>query len=116
MKKQRKTGSQEEAWRQPYIDAFNKSAGFPPGLPFLHHNMKAMEDAAKAARERPAGTIAVTKTSSSRPGGSVARARAIFDELKGKSRTEMMAACDKAGINKGTAATQYGRWKKEQAK
>jgi hypothetical protein len=112
-----------EHWRQPYIDSYNKLFGKPAGLPYLWHNIEAMEQAAKAARERPPepeGEVPKVKVvkakASTRPGGSVAKARAIFEELKGKSRNEVMAACDAAGINKGTAATQYGRWKREQAK
>ena len=117
-KKKPKPSGNPEAWRQPYIDGYNKMMGHPPGLPFLHHNIEAMEKAAKAARERPV-IVAEDKPikkgggkrGSTRPGGSVAKARAIFEQMQGKSRAEMMAACDAAGINKGTAATQYGRWK-----
>lgn len=43
------------------------------------------------------------------------RAWAIFNLLSGKSRTELIAECERQGINKGTAATQYQRWKKAAA-
>lgn len=46
--------------------------------------------------------------------GSVQHARIIFDELKGKARSEVIEACVAAGINKNTASTQYHKWHKEQ--
>lgn len=38
---------------------------------------------------------------------------AIFDLLKGKPRSELIAECSRQGINAGTAATQYQRWIKQ---
>ena len=96
-----------EAWRQPYIDSYNKLMGGPSGLTQL---VKTKEE---RQRQQVAEATPVKKggRGSSRPGGSVAKARAIFAEMQGKSRAELIAACIKAGINKATAATQYSRWK-----
>lgn len=41
------------------------------------------------------------------------RAYAIADRMKGKPRREIIAACVKAGIASGTAATQYQKWRSE---
>lgn len=40
------------------------------------------------------------------------RCWAIFDLLSGKPRLELIAEAERQGINKGTAATQYQRWRK----
>lgn len=40
------------------------------------------------------------------------RCIAIFDLLKGRSRADLIAECERQGIKKGTASTQYQRWKK----
>lgn len=39
----------------------------------------------------------------------------ICDEMKGKPRPEIMAACIAAGVNKATASTQIFRWQKAQS-
>lgn len=38
----------------------------------------------------------------------------LADEMKGKTRAEVIAACVAAGVNKSTAATQYYKWNKAQ--
>lgn len=43
------------------------------------------------------------------------RCWAIFDLLKGKPRLELIAEAKRQGINEGTAATQYQRWRKAHA-
>lgn len=40
------------------------------------------------------------------------RCWAIFDLLAGKSRQELIAEAKRQGINEGTAATQYQRWRR----
>jgi hypothetical protein len=48
-----------------------------------------------------------------RPRGAItARCWAIFDLLSNRPRHELIAEAAKQGINAGTAATQYQRWKK----
>ncbi len=37
---------------------------------------------------------------------------AIYDLLRGKARAELIAEAARQGINAGTAATQYQRWRK----
>ena len=39
---------------------------------------------------------------------------AIFDLLKDQPRSQLIAECARQGINEGTAATQYQRWRKAQ--
>lgn len=48
--------------------------------------------------------------------GPVARARKVFDELKGHPRKEHIEACAKLGIKRSTAAAQYQRWMTEHKK
>jgi hypothetical protein len=38
----------------------------------------------------------------------------IADEMKGKSRAEVIAACVAEGVNKSTASTQFYRWQQAQ--
>jgi hypothetical protein len=54
-------------------------------------------------RERPKGAI-------------TARAWAIFDLLgSDQPRAALLQECERQGINKGTAATQYQKWRKASA-
>lgn len=48
-----------------------------------------------------------------RADGPVAKAREIFEKMKGEDTAKILAACDKAEVNHGTATTQLGRWRKE---
>lgn len=48
-----------------------------------------------------------------RADGPVAQARAIFEKMKDATSADIIAACEKAGVNRGTASTQLGRWRKE---
>lgn len=66
------------------------------------------------ASRAAAGIERASSPASRKPEGSITkRARAIFDLLgAGKSRRELIAECERQGINKGTAATQYQKWKK----
>ena len=48
-----------------------------------------------------------------RADGPVAQVRALFETMKDKSTAEILDAAEKAGINRGTASTQLGRWRKE---
>lgn len=43
--------------------------------------------------------------------GKVARARIIFEDMKGQPRKAILEACEKDGINPNTAKTQYYKWK-----
>jgi len=48
-----------------------------------------------------------------KPRGSITnRCWQIFELLAGKPRAELIAECARQGINAGTAATQYQRWRK----
>lgn len=45
--------------------------------------------------------------------GAVAVSKFIFEEMKSENdSSKIIAACVKAGVNKGTATTQLGRWRK----
>lgn len=59
--------------------------------------------------------VASAQASRKRADGPVAQARALFDKMKAAKATRgaMIAACIAAGINKSTANTQYGHWRKE---
>lgn len=48
-----------------------------------------------------------------RTDGPVHKARAMFEKMRESDSSEIIAACVAAGINKGTATTQLGRWRKE---
>jgi len=50
--------------------------------------------------------MAKTKRSS----GAVAKAWKIFNKQPKADRKDLLAACEKAGINSSTAKTQYQRW------
>lgn len=53
-------------------------------------------------------------TAQRRADGPVAQARAIFDSMRDETdREKIMAACAEKGINPATAATQLGRWRKD---
>jgi hypothetical protein len=47
--------------------------------------------------------------------GPVAQVWAICDKLPRATRKDVLAACEKAGINPATAVTQFYRWKKAKA-
>lgn len=46
--------------------------------------------------------------------GPVARARMVFDQMKGAPRKDVIDACVALGIKRSTAQTQYQGWKKAQ--
>lgn len=49
-----------------------------------------------------------------KPDGPVAKARAIFEKMKTSTDSSaIIAACVAAGVVKGTATTQLGKWRKE---
>ncbi len=56
-------------------------------------------------KKAPAKTPATKKSD-----GPVAKVWAICDRMPKAERKEVLAACEKAGINPATAATQYYRW------
>lgn len=69
------------------------------------------------ASRAAAGLERISAAPERRAKGSItARCRAIFDLLgAGKSRQELISECERQGVNRGTAATQYQRWKKASA-
>ena len=54
-----------------------------------------------------------TPVSLGKRNGSVAKARTIFDGLQEKTRKAALVACDKAGINRNTASTQWQKYRQE---
>ena len=52
----------------------------------------------------------MAKKSSKRSAGAVSKAWAIFNKNPKAERHEVLATCEKAGINPNTAKTQYQRW------
>lgn len=61
--------------------------------------------APKGKKAKPAPE-AVTKV------GPCKRVHQIADAMKGKTRKEVVDACETEGINRGTARTQTGHWAK----
>lgn len=68
--------------------------------------------ATKNAQKTPTKIVKVEQRQL-RIDGPVAKARSIFEKMKGQETPAILAACDKAGVNHGTATTQLGRWRKE---
>ena len=52
----------------------------------------------------------MAKKTSKRGSGAVAKAWSIFNKHPKAERAELLALCDKAGLNPHTAKTQYQRW------
>jgi hypothetical protein len=68
----------------------------------------------KVPKKKTTKTAATAKPEKKgRADGPVAKAREIFAKMKGEASIDIIAACVKAGVNKGTATTQLGRWRKE---
>lgn len=74
---------------------------------------------AKAAKKKAKAAATTSakgggkKVGVARPDGPVAKARAIFEKMRGKETKEIKAACDAAKINPGTTSVQLGKWRKE---
>jgi hypothetical protein len=71
-------------------------------------------DAAKHSRGT-GGKFSSMGGGAKKPSGAVATAHGIFDKLKGKPKSELLAAAQAAGINANTAKTQLYHWQKKQA-
>lgn len=72
-------------------------------------------DKAQASRAA-AGLERISAAPDDRPRGAITqRCWAIFELLKAP-RAALIAECARQGINAGTAATQYQRWKKAQGR
>ena len=72
-------------------------------------------DKAQASRAA-AGVERISAAPDNRPKGAITnRCWAIYDLLEGKPRAILIAEAARQGINSGTAATQYQRWKKARA-
>lgn len=71
----------------------------------------------KAQASRAAAALPrICAAPDSRPRGAITRkAWAIFDLLSAKPRSELIAECERQGINKGTASTQYQKWRRAHA-
>lgn len=68
------------------------------------------------ASRAAAGLDRISAYEGDRPHGPITgRCWAIYDLLQGKPRHELIAEAAKQGINAGTAATQYQRWRKSRA-
>lgn len=68
------------------------------------------------ASRAAAGLERISAIEDRKPRGPITRrAWAIFDLLQGQSRQALIAECEKQGIKRGTASTQYQLWKKELA-
>lgn len=68
-------------------------------------------------RSQASRAASATERSSAAPsqrerGAITKRCRQIFDLLDGRPRKTLIAEAARQGINSGTAATQYQRWKK----
>lgn len=57
----------------------------------------------------------ISASERSRPAGAITgRCWDIFDLMRGQPRAALIAEAKRQGINAGTAAAQYGRWKARQ--
>lgn len=68
---------------------------------------------AKAKTKTKAKKVEKAEAKQKRADGPVAKARGIFEKMKDKDSSEIIKACEEAGVNRGTATTQLGRWRKE---
>lgn len=65
------------------------------------------------ASRAAAGLERISANERDKPRGAITnRCWQIFDLLEGKPRAELIAEAARQGINPGTAATQYQRWRK----
>lgn len=84
---------------------------WPAKLTPNHH--KEVFDMATKAVKKTAPKVEKAKAKQRRSDGPVAKAREIFAKMKSSPTADILAACEKAGINRGTATTQLGKWRKE---
>lgn len=69
---------------------------------------------AKAKKKDKTKKVAKAEATQRRADGPVAQARMIFEAMKSETdSSKIIAACEAKGINRGTATTQLGRWRKE---
>lgn len=79
----------------------------------MTHAIGVME-MAKAKTKSKAKKVAKAEASQRRADGPVAKARAIFEKMRDETdSSKIIKACEDAGVNRGTATTQLGRWRKE---
>lgn len=71
----------------------------------------------KAAASRASAALdRISAAPRDKPSGSITgRCWAIYDLLEGKPRSALLAEAARQGINTGTAATQYQKWRKARA-
>lgn len=74
---------------------------------------KEVYEMSSKANTKAAPKIAKADARQRRTDGPVAKARGIFEEMKDKGTADILEACVEAGVNRGTATTQLGRWRKE---
>lgn len=69
------------------------------------------------ASRAAAGLERISAIPRDKPKGAITgRAWAIFDLLAGKPRKDLLEECKRQGIQAGTAATQYQKWRKARIK
>jgi hypothetical protein len=70
---------------------------------------------AKAKTKTKAKKVEKAEAKQKRADGPVAKARAIFEQMRTETDSSaIIKACEAAGVNRGTATTQLGRWRKEE--
>lgn len=75
---------------------------------------KVLDEVVERAKPAKKAAAKATKKAAApkrgRTPGSVAKAWSIFNKMPKAKRKEVLALCEKAGININTAKTQYQRW------
>lgn len=78
------------------------------------HNAEGIFEMAKKATKKKAAKVAKAEAKQRRADGPVAKAREIFEKMKEETdSSKIIKACEEVGVNRGTATTQLGRWRKE---
>lgn len=84
---------------------------------FTLQHAQGVIDMAKKATKKKATKVAKAEAAQRRADGPVSKAREIFEKMyaanKEVTSSEIIKACEDAGVNRGTATTQLGRWRKE---
>jgi len=109
-------GSPEEIMELPDPDLIelitwiNPEYRLPSKLKLTH--AEGIFEMAKKTVKKKVAKVAKAEAKQRRADGPVAKAREIFEKMRDASSADIIAACEAAGVNRGTATTQLGRWRK----
>lgn len=114
-------GSSEEIMAMPEPDVVEIITALDPEFvwpkKFTINHAQGVYEMAKKATKKKAAKVAKAEAAQRRADGPVAKAREQFEKIH-KANPEATSdvyikACEDAGVNRGTATTQLGRWRKE---